>query len=231
MQFDFPNLHIFQDFDTTPCPTNFYKLNDELKNLAKATYISKDFAIVDVKDFNNSFKFIEQFDKGHLSVMLSDNGIFKGLIEKIFFRENFTNGQIPIFDNVYIEYDEDEEKIKMKAAEIFSRTIIREVPLLKDEKIVAVAINEGTIGSEFKLNAVEFPPIYWNLISDNLAKLLFGNKKILISSDYGTLSGFKKRFDHLADIEVLSNVNWFKYQNNYYDLFLYGSQCIRGGGI
>ncbi|MBR1728794.1 MAG: hypothetical protein IJ728_04650 [Selenomonadaceae bacterium] len=205
-------------------------MNDEL--LFNHTYVTKNFASIEVQDARDNAKFIEKFDQGHLSVMITDNGKFKGLVDRNIFQRNFENRNLAVILDAWIEYSDNEYDLKMKAIEIFKRSILREIPVLKDDQIVSTVVNSISIGSAKKLNAVEFPPLYWNLISDDLAKNLFGDKKILISSNCGSLSGFKERFDHLAQcIDVYSDDNWISYQNGQYDLFLSGLINMGGGGI
>ena len=202
-----------------------------LQNFFDCTYISENCAILDIQEARDIYKFIEKFDQGHQSVMLTENGIFKGLVEQNSFRENLFKRKVLVFPNFWLEYNEDEYNIKMRAIDIFLRSSLREIPVLKDGYIVSVVVNSLSIGASQKLNAVEFPPVYWNLIGQELAERLFEHKKILISSNYGSLEGFKDRFEPIAEvIDTYNEVNWSKYENSQYDLFLCGSQVFIGGG-
>ena len=188
---------------------------NELESFLKGTYISKDYASIDVKDFGDISKFIELFDLGHKSIMILENGKFKGFVEQYSFRDQMANHKIPIISNIWLEYDEDEEKNKLNSMPMLSNSILQDIPLLKNGEIVSVVTHLNTIGASHHLNEVEFPPIYWDLINDDLADNLLSNKKILISSLKGNLFGFKKRFEHIANIEVFSTENWVKYLNGY----------------
>ena len=201
------------------------------ENFKNCTYISENYAVLDVKDSRSLSKLIEKFDQGHMSISFIENGQFKGLLDIISFREGLSRNYFTVYPTAFLEYNDNEEINKKQALDFFAKTRFREVPLLKDGKIMAAAINSATIGAVHKFNDVEFPPIYWDLISDDIAQKIFANKKILISSNYGNLSGFKERFKHLADIDIYNDVNWSKYLNHYYDLFLYGSYAYIGGGV
>ncbi len=186
------------------------------------TYITEKVARIESKNCNDISQIIEKFDQGHQSIVVEENGIFKGLIDINIFREQF-GGQITLLTDAFLPYAEDEEINKKNAAEIFSRSILREIPFLKNNKAVAVAINIHTVGMPYKLNETEFPPIYWNLINEESMKVFNFNKKILISSEFGNLKNFKNKFDNDAIIETLNNENLLKYMNGYYDLFIFGS--------
>lgn len=200
------------------------------ENFIDCTYISENYAALDVKDAGNISKLIEKFDQGHSSISLVENGQFKGLLDIFAFHEGLSTHKFNIYPTAYLNYSIDDNLNKRQALQFFSMTRFREVPLIKDGKIMAVAVNTATIGAIHKFNDVEFPPIYWNLIGDDLAESVFGGKKILISSDQGNLSGFKERFGDIAEIESLNLKNWNKHLEDYYDLFLYGSVAVSGGG-
>ncbi|MBR1727900.1 MAG: hypothetical protein IJ728_00005, partial [Selenomonadaceae bacterium] len=134
-------------------------MNDEL--LFNHTYVTKNFASIEVQDARDNAKFIEKFDQGHLSVMITDNGKFKGLVDRNIFQRNFENRNLAVILDAWIEYSDNEYDLKMKAIEIFKRSILREIPVLKDDQIVSTVVNSISIGSAKKLNAVEFPPLYW----------------------------------------------------------------------
>ena len=201
------------------------------ENFINCTYISKNYATVDIEESSDISKFIEKFDQGHTSVSLLENGKFKGVVDIHSFRDTLLGKPVRIYSNAYLEYNSNEEVNKTSAVNFFIKTGFREIPLLKNGKIVAVAVNSLTIGAIHKFNEVEFPPVYWNLIGENLGRAFFFGKKILISSNFGNLIGFKERFANIAKIETFNFSNWKKCIDGYYDLFLCGSIAILGGGV
>ena len=72
-------------------------------------------------------------------------------------------------------------------------------------------------------NEETFPPIYWEIINEEVAKEFFGEcKKILISSEYGNLAGFRERFKNMLDITVYDDSILEQYLAGEFDMLIYG---------
>ena len=93
------------------------------------------------------------------------------------FSEDFPKKNFRRWSNLYIDYTDNEESLKWEIAKWCFGTSRKEIPILRNGKVVA----SGKWGRIHK--AEIFPPIYWDVISDEIAQDFFETqRKILISS-------------------------------------------------
>ena len=142
------------------------------------------------------------------------------------FSEDFPKKNFRRWSNLYIDYTDNEESLKWEIAKWCFGTSRKEIPILRNGKVVA----SGKWGRIHK--AEIFPPIYWDVISDEIAQEFFETKrKILISSKYGNLNGFRERFDKMLDITVYDDSILEKYLSGNFDMLIYGSDVWSNSSI
>ena len=202
--------------------------NEEIQKLTQQVVISKDVAIVHEKDADNMALLIQKFDAGHdVVAVVNDGGKFTGLACLSTLRAHFPKKHFPKWNNLYLEYTPDEEALKRAVAETCFGSARRELPILQNGEIVATGILSDVAGEDFKERAIknELLKIDWNIITDEVAKEFFQDrKKVLISSECGFLRGFKERFNHLCQIDVYDDALCDDFLNNKYDLLIYGAE-------
>ena len=161
---------------------------------------------------------MRKFDIGFESIAVVDEkGDFVGTITS----KNFHVGyKACVIRDMFLEYTQDEGLIFEKLSEKFLAENIRELPVIKSSKVIARAHFVKSPALEFNEN--NFPPVYWDLISDATALDFFKNtRRILISSEYGALEGFHGRFKNLFDVSIFENYLLTKYLTGYFDTLIY----------
>lgn len=190
-------------------------------NLVKFCYINEKPSIIKEENLT-AHSLIQKFDEGAFSVAITDcAGNFIGTVTQSEFRKTFPRKQFYICPELFLNATQDEATIKLLMAKIFLTDETRELPIIQDKKI----LSSCKIGKSPLLNNREenFPPVYWDAISDEVAKdFLEGNRRILISSTFGTLKGFCERFKNLADVSVY-NEPTEKFLNEDFDFLIYGA--------
>ena len=199
-----------------------------LKQMTNFCYISQEYAVVNIKDVGNRALFIQNFDKGYYAVsVVDDNNNFIDTVIPSTFNKDFPKKNFVRWKDLYINYVENEDTIKFEIAKWCFGTSRRELPIIKNGKIVSAGrFDKMTISntSTLQVRDTTFPPIYWNLIDDEVAKEFFNKcKKVLISSEYGNLAGFRERFKHIIDITVYDDSLLDKYLSGEFDMLIYGA--------
>ena len=101
--------------------------------------IAKEWASLKEDQLADASRLVEQFDKGYYSVSILDaKGKFQSLVCRHEFRKDFPGKGYKFHPELYVEFEEDEEILKRKLARRFIGTDLREIPILKDGKIVAL---------------------------------------------------------------------------------------------
>ena len=194
-----------------------------LKQMMRFCHINQHWASIKQNDSHNLALFIQKFDQGYQAVNIvdeSDN--FLELVVISTFRDDFPQKNFRKWNNLYVNYSDDEETLKWDIVNWCFGTARKEIPIIRNGKIVA----SGKIGfGTANVHKGEiFPPVYWDIISDDIAQDFFGDKrKILISSNYGNLNGFRKRFGNMLNITVYDDSLLEKYLSDEFDMLIYGS--------
>ena len=202
-----------------------------LNKMEKFCYISSEFATIKQNESHNLDLFIQKFDQGFNSVYIVDeNENFLVTVLRSKFCEDFPKKNFRRWNNLYIDYSDDEETLKWEIAKWCFGTSRKELPILHNGKVVASGrIEESTL---LKNKTSLFPPIYWEIISDEIIKEFFENKqKILISSKYGNLSGFCERFDKVLDITIYDDSLIEKYLSGEFDMLIYNADVWSNASI
>lgn len=193
-----------------------------LNQMLNFCYISENWASVKQSDSHNLALFIQKFDQGfHAVSIVDEEDKFVELVVRSTFREDFPKKNFRRWNNLYIDYSDDETAIKWNIANWCFGTSRRELPILRDRKIIAAGrlCKTSTLLQD---REEHFPPIYWDMISDNIAEEFFGDqRKILISSEYGNLVGFRERFNKMLDITVYDDSVLEKYLAGEFDVLIY----------
>ena len=199
-----------------------YALN-QMKNFC---YISSEYATVKQSESQNLALFVQKFDQGFHSVYIvdeNDNDNFVATVLRSKFREDFPKRNFRRWNNLYINYSDNEEELKFEIAKWCFGTSRKELPMLLDRKVVYSGV-KGHASSLQQNKEDIFPPIYWEIIDDDLAKEFFKDqKKVLISSEFGNLNGFRKKFEKMLDITVYDDSVMEKYLSNEFDILIYSS--------
>ena len=199
-------------------------VNYELKKLTNYCYISSKWASIKQSESHNLALFIQKFDQGFYSVFIVDeNDEFIAMTTFYTFKKDFPKKNFRRWNNVYIDYSDNEDVLKGETIKWSFATSRREIPILRDRKIVAAG-RVGRVSSVLQGQEENFPPIYWELISEETVKDFFGKtKKVLISSKYGNLTGFYERFNNVLDITVYDDYILEQYLLCKFDVLIYGA--------
>ena len=193
----------------------------KIDNLMRFCYVSEEISLIKESDLSVC-KLIQKFDDGAFSVAVVDGEKhFVGTITRDNLRKNFPAKNFEMQSDLFLSAEKDEAEIKRAMAEIFFETGIREIPIVQNRRVLSFC----RLGKTFMLKNREenFPPVYWDAISDDVAKaFLEGKRRILISSTLGSLKGFRERFEILADISVCDEPAE-KLLNEDFDFLVYGA--------
>ena len=174
-------------------------LAEKIKHLIKFCYIKSEPAIIREEDLSAK-KLIQKFDDNAFSVVITDDQEnFVGTVTRNDFINDFPRKNFSARRKLFLNFSKDELKIKISMAKKFLSEGVLELPIVKAGKV----LSSCKIAKTFLLRNCEenFPPIYWETISDEVATDFFKDKRrILISSSFGSLKGFVERFKNLLDI-------------------------------
>lgn len=179
-------------------------LAEKIKHLIKFCYINSAPAIIREEELSAK-KLIQRFDADAFSVAITDKkGNFVGTITRNDFSKAAPKNFFPTRRELFLNFSEDELKIKTLMAQKFLEESLLELPIIKDGKI----LSSCKIAKTSLLQNCEesFPPLYWDAISDEVAADFFKNKRrILISSTLGSLKGFFERFQELLNVTIFDD--------------------------
>ena len=153
-------------------------LTAHIEEMAKRIYIGADFAAVREADAENLPLLIEKFDDGHDAVAIIDGaGNFKSVACLSTLRGHFPKKHFPKWNNLFIEYTPDEEELKRTVMLNFFGTARRELPIVQNGKVVASDRLTDTKDEKMKVINDQPLKIYWDAISDDVAKTIIGENK------------------------------------------------------
>ncbi len=200
-----------------------------LKRMLQLVHITDQWACVQENELSDMARLIEKFDEDYRTVSVVDEkGRFKKLINKYQFRKDFPRKDYRCEEKLYLEYDEDTERLKWKLADLFWNTPRSEIPILRDGKIVALGRRTFYFDTKGRWEPKQVHRIRWNLIDENVAREYFAvRKKILISSEHGVLKGFREAFSALVDIDVYKDDLLDKLVAREYDLVISASDVFQ----
>ena len=185
----------------------WYKI--AIGNQERRTFFVKDAARLNKKYRRCPSMFIEKFDEGYTTVVVEDNeGHAESVAAITTFVKKFPAETFPLWTNLFISYNENEEELRRHAAACFVGTARQEMPIINAEnKCIGRAMLE-----DYAFRGMTAAQIHnagspaWQLIADETAKKFFADKKrILVSSKAGHLRGFCERFADILDITVYND--------------------------
>lgn len=193
-------------------------------------HIGKQWAVIQEDNINDSAWLIEKFDQGYHTIsVVNKEGCFKRLINKNQFKEGVLKKDYRSRDDLYLEHDDDEEKLIWKLAEMFSDTQALEIPILKKGKIIALGRKSPYFDSEGRWDSRHVYNFHWDWIDESVAKEYFAQKKtVLITSENACLKGFKEAFSSWLDIDVYRDDLLRKCLDGGYDLLISCSDLFQG---
>ena len=191
----------------------------KLDHLLKFCYFDTNISPLKARELS-ACKLVQKFDDGAFSVAIVDDAEnFIGTVTRADFSNNFPRKNYGLQRHLSLEASSDESEMKITMAKEFLTTGIREIPVLRNGKV----ISSCKLGNTMLLRNREenFPPVYWDIISDDVAKDFFeSRRRILISSNLGALKGFYERFKNLADISIFDDPPE-KFLNDDFDFLVY----------
>lgn len=173
----------------------------KIGNLMRFCYVREPPSLIAENELT-ACKLIQKFDDGAFSVAVVDEDEnFIGTVARETFCRDFPGKSFGVQRNLFLRAEDDETAIRRKTAEIFFETGIREIPLVRDGKVLSSCKIAKTLLLQNREE--NFPPVYWDAISDAVVKdFLEGCRRVLISSTRGPLKGFRERFGTLVDVFV-----------------------------
>ncbi len=207
-------------------------IENDIDLIANECYLSNEWASIHERDVRDIDKLIPLFDQGYQTIaVVDDAGFLQDEILRSTFKADFPSRNFRIWGNLFLPYSEDERAVKRQVAELFYGTAREEIPLVRDGKVVAYCVRGVCVGVTGRKDIRKVQPLYWHLISDEVARDFFGEKrKILLSSDAGSLGGFKERFSGMLDITVFKEALWPDYADGKFDMLIYGGDIWPVGG-
>ena len=196
-------------------------LAEKINNLIKFCYIKSATEIIREEELSAK-KIIQRFDANAFSVAITDRkGNFVGTITRDDFSKVAPKNFFITRQELFLNFSEDELKIKTSMAQKFLEENVLELPIVKDRKILSFCKISKT--SMLQNCEESFPPVYWDAISDEVALDFFLNKRrILISSNLGSLKGFFERFHEILNITVFDDTMSGVYDDEF-DFLVHGA--------
>ena len=193
----------------------------KIGNLMRFCYVRDQPPLIAENELS-TYKLIQKFDNGAFSVTVVDEDEnFIGTVTRETFCRDFPGKSFWVQRNLFLSAEDDETATRRKAAETFLETGIREIPLVRDGKVLSSCKIVKTLLLQNREE--NFPPVYWDAISDEVAKdFLESCRRVLISSTLGPLKGFRERFKLLADVFVFDEPTE-NFLNEDFDFLVYGA--------
>lgn len=186
------------------------------ETLGENVFVKEEFVAVPAT-YKGLKRYVEAFDSGFRHVYLvDDNGNYRGVINKFQFREHFLAHDFEPMHPVGIQEQTDGGSMREEADRCICEQHMEELPVLRGEKIVAVAT---------KLRRRhQLPLVRWELISEAVfLDFLAGARRVLISSDAGELKEFRNHFKDCAEIVAYSDENLAGYYSGDFDMLVCSS--------
>lgn len=200
---------------------------------SNCVYFSNDWASIRESELSNLGLIVQLFDKGYQAIaVIDDNGNLIGEIERNEFKNFFPMRQYKISDDIWIQYSSDVAEMKKKLSRFLQGKACDEAFVVSNNKVVKVGVKGVCSGVTGRKDIRKIQPIYWELISDEVAKEFFnGRTRILISSTNGSLDGFFERFNDMITITVFDEKLLPEYFNGRFDLLVFSGDIWRVGPI
>lgn len=200
-------------------------LAEKIAHLIKFCYINSDPAIIRQEELSAK-KLIQKFDDNAFSVVITDDQEnLAGTVTRGDFISDFPRKNFSAHRELFLNFSKDESKIKISMAKKFLSESVLELPIVKNGKV----LSSCKIAKTFLLRNCEenFPPVYWETISDEVAADFFKDKRrILISSTFGSLKGFVERFKNLLDIREFDDTTP-NFSFDEFDFLIHGADVWR----
>ena len=104
-----------------------------IKQNANFCYISKEYATVKENETNNLALFVQKFDQGfHAVSIVDENDKFISVVLRSTFKQDFPKKNFRRWNNLYIDYSDDEGMMRLEIAKWCFGTARRELPILKN---------------------------------------------------------------------------------------------------
>ena len=165
---------------------------------------------------------IKNFDEGYKSVyVLDENENYVGMIERGQGCRCLLEPEQVVPQNLAVPFTGNGWTDKRRIASLLGPW--REAPLVKSGRLVA-SVTWADSGGMSNQEIYAQQPLYWELISDDVAEEYFrGRKRVFLSSIAGSLSGFNERFAEMLEITVYDGRNLEICLQGETDLMLYGA--------
>lgn len=164
----------------------------------------------------NNIRIIQEFDQGNEIVnIVNSKGEFLYYIEKKDFFQNKFELNILRKQQIYVNKKENNDDfLTEQVADYILKTKLKEIPILVNKYINAVATTKNIAKIELQ----------WNLINQTDVLEYFSNyKKIIISSECGLLKKFYLRYHCMLNIEILTDKSLKNILDGEYDLIIMNS--------
>lgn len=173
-------------------------------DLENRVFLSDDYAFIYNYEVHSLSKLIRKYDEGYTGVVVKDNNNnYCATVMVQTLKQHFPMRNVPLYNSLFVPYSEDEAEIKKYAAKIGYGFGRKEMPIVKDGKVVgAVVLGNGTARSVSDRKLYKSQAEDWDLISDETAFDFFGDKEIVLSSLAPRLEAFYKRFSDLLKITI-----------------------------
>ena len=197
------------------------------KNMEGRIRITNNITRLKASDVQKPEKIIRAFDEGAKSLVVeSENEEFIGIMVPHNFSSSFPASNYPVWGNIRVDYEEDEEKLKHILAQTFLGGLRHEIPIIKDGKAVAMAnLENGAYLHTTERELFELKQVHWEYVSTATVKAFFEDKpKVLLSSLTGNLKTFYERYASILDITVYRDAYLEAYLSGDYDILLYEAE-------
>ena len=202
--------------------------NAQLQEMAQNFIVSDDWAELDIGNIDSFQAIVELFDKGYQSIFFSENGFFKGSISIAAFR-NAPRCTTDVYKHTFqLEetgiFHSEEAADRLAAARMMKKyPWCEEFPVIdNNKKILQVMSWPCVFDDQRKKDFVELQKVEWQLVSQEVAKNFFGEKKILISSKNGNMQGFYEAFGDYLDITIFEDLLYNQHNS---EILINASAC------
>ena len=193
--------------------------------LVKYAIVSQDWASIRKEDATDWPTLMKWFDQSYYAVHACDaEGAYVGSVTIADARAAFQSGTLPPLRDLSCPQEGSVEDRKMAWARMDPEHPEHEAVFLEDGKIVSCILPwlNGSIAGLSIHDANLHQQPHWELVSKEVAgEFLHPGSKILLSSEAGSLKGFRERFGDLFDIETFDGSQLERYRAGAFDWLLY----------
>ena len=228
------NTLLVYSHDLYPTKTNKINISDLFQQISHNAwdiifhelYIEYgDTALLKKTETHNLAHIIFLLDQGHNVInILNSAEDFYGVITEHDVRETFPAAKIPIRQNYFIPYTDNETSIKQTMMTFFPQAG-PELPIIHNNKIQGLCIRGNHFAGKRQKYAFDMQQLHWELISDNVLQLFFSpGQKILLSSKVSYLQKLGARLQKCGiNVVFFDNDLLNDYLTSNFDMLLYGS--------